>query len=216
MSGSRRKYVKKIDKLLARFKPIEQSCISTDAGDQFTRVTEYEALMIESWGLVSHVYGKYSVEAGRMIENMDKMSLHTLDIVKGLLFGIKSNIEDDLYGSYETKVIRDVIIDMTSHALELARAGYKDSAVVIGSAVFENAIKRLAQKHNIESEGRDLREVNNELIEKGVIDRTTHSNIASFVEIGKRAAHCRWEEIMPEPVETLLTFLPVLLERHDL
>ena len=195
---------------------MEQSCISTDAGEQFTKVAEYEALMIGAWGLVSHIYGKYSVEAGRMIENMDKMSLNTLDIVKGLLLGIKGNIEDDLYGSYENKVIREVVIDMTANALELAQAGYKDSAAVIGSAIFENAVKRLAEKHGIPSHGVDLREINNKLIEKGAIDRVTHTSIASFVEIGRRASHCRWIEITPGPVESLLAFLPVLMERHDL
>lgn len=215
MTKIRETMIKQIEALLVRFKEVEQSWFETSTGGEFTEPAKYEALITETWAIINHIYDENSVDAQRVVNLIDEKTLDSLQGIQGVLVGIRHNYKNGLMESYETGIIRNVEAGYLASAQALNEEGYTQAAALIGAMVYEDAMKRVANKNNIRTKKMNMGEVNDALKEAGVIEKMAHFTNRSFIKTRNSAIHAEWKDITQDSVELFLSFVSTFLEKYE-
>ncbi|MBG0798160.1 hypothetical protein IYX23_10805 [Methylocystis sp. L43] len=211
------KYIDHVDVLLGRFPAVKASWYSHSMGGGFRDTVGYNALITECYQLLKNVHRSNHPDVQRTVQAINGESLHHLEVIEGILIGLRNNLTNELLDS----LVRQISIDLKADFLEAARSlldeDQKDPAAVLACVVLEDTLKRLAKKHGIEGAGsREMSVVAQSLLSKGVIEKSTNQSISSFKNLRNAALHAQWLEVSKESVTLLLSFLPAFIEKHGL
>jgi uncharacterized protein YutE (UPF0331/DUF86 family) len=133
-----------------------------------------------------------------------------IDALLGHLRFLRDAIERDLLRSFQNEVSSVEFADFLGHARQYLDEGKKVEASVIAAATFEDAVKRLAQAHDIEDLSK-LDSIINALKAKGVVSSIDAKRMRYLAGIRNSALHASWDEFDLDVVRDLVEGVERLL-----
>jgi len=143
---------------------------------------------------------------------------------KGILTGIKQDIDNDYYLSTLTGLVSAEIfgdyLDMAQHYLDQR---HKDAAAVVIGSTLEGHLKKLAQKNNVTVDYTDAKgnlqpktgnKLNTDLYAKGVYNKIEFGAIEGYIKIRNEAAHGNYAHITQQHVEGMLIGVRQFMTRY--
>lgn len=134
-----------------------------------------------------------SVEALFVIQ--DYISYEHIQICTEVLINLKNDIENGLVETLEDKVTAENFDDFLDHA----EAYYNDKKIaqagVIAGVVFEDTIRKICKKFEIEISGQKLENLINSLKRENYIEKTKSFRCKVGAAVRGTAAHANWEEL---------------------
>lgn len=140
------------------------------------------------------------------------VSSNAVVLMLGLLTGAKDELDHGFLGNIEYIIAGATFDDFLDHAAEYHRAGKKVESAVLGSAVLEDTIKKIAQKNGIQTEGKTLDPLINALVKTSVITSVKGKRIRAYAGVRNHALHAEWEKFEISDVGVLIDGTRELLE----
>ena len=81
-------------------------------------------------------------------------------------------------------------------------------------AVLEDTVKRIARKNDIESKGKSLEPLINEIIKAGIFTPVKGKRIKGFSGVRNRALHAEWDDFDIKDVGELISGVRELLDTY--
>ena len=123
-----------------------------------------------------------------------------------LLVSIHSELERGLLNDPEYLFASETFSDFLDHAAMFLSQNRIREASVLGSAVLEDTMKKLAKKCAVEStKEKGLEDLINALLAKGVFKSVQANKLKACAGIRKHAFHAEWESISVADVQLLIT-----------
>ena len=122
------------------------------------------------------------------------------------------NIYAGLMRKAEYVFVSTTFDDFLDHASEYHKAGKKLESSVLASAVFEDAVRKLAQKHGISESGRSVDTLIDELTKSGALTSVKAKRVKGFGGVRNKAFHAQWDEFDIRDVGELINGTRELVE----
>ncbi len=127
------------------------------------------------------------------------------------LLGIIKALRDAYASGYLQEIQELIHADVFSDFLEMAdyllREGYKDPAAVIAGGVLEGHLRKLCEKHSIDTTTGDrprrAEAMNEDLGRKPVYNKLEQKNVTAWLELRNKAAHGKYGEYTTDHVELM-------------
>ncbi len=149
----------------------------------------------------------YHQECTKILKDDDLsggVPFHVIQKLLGLLLSIKDEIERGLLRKAEYLFIATTFDDFLDHAAMYHKGGKKNESSVLASAVCEDAIRKIANKNELEEKGKSLELVIDELAKKNVFTPVKAKKIKVFAAIRNKSLHAQWEEFDIQDVGELI------------
>ncbi len=136
-------------------------------------------------------------ECARIVE--DKLlahgvPYHTAQKLLGLLESVAEEMRHGLMRKAEYVFVASTFDDFLEHATEYHKSGKKIESAVLASAVFEDAVRRLSRKMNIEQAGRSLDNLIDDLSKAGAVTPVKAKRWKSYAGARNSALHAQWDD----------------------
>jgi hypothetical protein len=151
-----------------------------------------------------HLISRSNRQGGIMGEDVSRLLGH--------LRFLRDAIEDNLLRRTHVEVVVGELSDFLDHAALYLAQGQKAQAAVIASAVFEDGLRKLAERHGLESRN-PVESLINGLKSSGVLSKTQSNELKYFASIRNAALHASWDEFDQEAVERLVEGTQKLLDQ---
>jgi hypothetical protein len=112
----------------------------------------------------------------------------------GLLESIAEEMDRGLMRKAEYIFVASTFDDFLDHAAEYHKSDKKTESSVLVSAVFEDAIRRFANKADVQQTGRSLDAVIDALVKKGSITPVKAKRWKSYASVRNSALHAQWHD----------------------
>lgn len=138
------------------------------------------------------------------------------------LLGIIRAIKSDYEGGYLNRLEEDIDADVFSDILEQARflrdQGFGRASAVVAGVSLESHLRKMAQKNSIpiENSGKYVKaqNLNDQLKEAGVYDKTLQKVITGWLGIRNDAAHPSEDDINEGLLEPMILGIRNLIEKY--
>lgn len=137
-----------------------------------------------------------------------------LVLMLGLLTGVKDEWDHGLLGKIEYIVAGATFDDFLDHAAEYDRGNKKVEAAVLGSAVLEDTVKKIAQKNGIQTGGKTLEPLINALVKANVLTSVKGRRVKAYAGVRNHALHAKWEQFEISDVGELIKGTRELVENY--
>ena len=137
---------------------------------------------------------------------------HTIQKLTGLLQSAAEEMKAGLMRKAEYVFVSITFDDFLDHASEYHKAGKKLESSVLASAVFEDAVRKLAQKHGISESGRSVETLIDELMKSGALTSVKAKRVKGFGGVRNKAFHAQWDEFDIRDVGELINGTRELVE----
>lgn len=137
---------------------------------------------------------------------------HSMQKLLGLLQSAAEEMKAGLMRKAEYVFVATTFDDFLDHAAEYHKAGKKMESSVLASTVFEDAVRKLAQKHSVPESGRSLETVIDELTKKGALTPVKAKRVKGFAGVRNSALHAQWNEFDIRDVGELINGTRELVE----
>ena len=137
---------------------------------------------------------------------------HTIQKLTGLLQSAAEEMKAGLMRKAEYVFVSTTFDDFLDHASEYHKAGKKLESSVLASAVFEDAVRKLAQKHGISESGRSVDTLIDELTKSGALTSVKAKRVKGFGGVRNKAFHAQWDEFDIRDVGELINGTRELVE----
>lgn len=146
---------------------------------------------------VSRIVGQDELKGGVPFNVVQKLI--------GLLDSISDEMQNGLLRKAEYIFVASTFDDFLAHAADFHRAGKKTESSVLCSAVFEDAVRKLAEKASITQAGRSLDSIIDDLAKQGVTTLVKSRRWKSYAAVRNKALHAQWDEFDLLDVKEMLT-----------
>ena len=139
----------------------------------------------------------FTDEVGRIVEQAELKSgvpLHTIQKLIGLLAAISDEMQQGLLRKVEYIFVASTFDDFLTHAVEFHRSGKKTESSVLCSAVFEDAVRKLADKVSVSQAGKSLDIVIDDLARQGATTPVKSRRWKSYAALRNKALHAQWDD----------------------
>lgn len=156
-------------------------------------------------------------ECARILDDPDLrrgVPFHAVQKLTGLLKSIKEEIEQGLLRKAEYLFIATTFDDFLDHASTYHKGGKKVESSVLASAVFEDAIRKIATKNELTETGKSLESVIDDLTKKNVFTLVKAKRIKGYSAIRNKALHAQWEEFDIRDVGELIKGTRELIDTY--
>lgn len=123
------------------------------------------------------------------------MPFHVVQKLTGLLESLKDEIESGFFKQLEYIFTASAFDDFLDHAISFHKAGKKTESSVLASTVFEDTIRKIAKKNDIEEAGVNLELIINNLVKKSIFSHIKAKRIKSYSAVRNKALHAQWSDI---------------------
>jgi hypothetical protein len=137
---------------------------------------------------------------------------HSIQKLLGLLQSAAEEMKAGLMRKAEYVFVATTFDDFLDHATEYHKAGKKVESSVLASSVFEDTVRKLAQKHGVPEPGRSLDTLIDELIKIGVLTPVKGKRVKGFAGVRNKALHAQWDEFDIQDVGELINGIRELVE----
>lgn len=124
------------------------------------------------------------------------------------------DIDAGLATSLTARAQAEVFDDLIDHAQHYYRDGNKQGAGVLGSSVFEDCIRRIARRNDVEEKDVKLDEIISRLAKKGVFPSVKAKLCRASAGVRNSALHAQWDDFDLNDVSTTLSLVRTLLVDH--
>lgn len=135
-----------------------------------------------SWEYIAGSVG----EIGAILENL------RIDLEAGLLYSIVDRTRAETFDSF------------LDHARAYLTNGQKNESGVIAGVVFEDTLRRIAVKYEIDESGRKLDSLISTLAAKGAISGVMAKRCRVAADVRTKATHAQWNEFEMGDVEATI------------
>jgi ribosomal protein S20 len=156
-----------------------------------------------------HLECKRVLEDERLSRGMPAISISKL---LGLLQSASEEMAAGLMRKAEYVFVATTFDNFLDHASEYHKTGKKIESSVLASAVFEDSVRKLAQKNTIAEAGRSMESLIDNLAQNGVLTSVKAKRIKSIGGVRNKALHAQWGEFDIRDVGDLISGTRELLE----
>ena len=160
--------------------------------------------------------GSYFTEEVRRIVEQGELKggvpLHAINKLLGLLASISDEMQNGLLRKVEYIFVASTFDDFLAHSADFHRAGKKTESSVLCSAVFEDAVRKLAEKVSVPQAGRSLDAVIDDLAKQGAITPVKSRRWKSYAAVRNKALHAQWDDFDLRDVGEMLTGTREIIE----
>ncbi|MDO9041909.1 MAG: hypothetical protein Q7U64_06155 [Desulfocapsaceae bacterium] len=181
------------------------------------RTVEYQKWLgstVNLLKLIDQPYGIFVTESTRLFNENTTSSIMSHVVQK--MYGILTSAQDEWQRGFLRKVefivIADAYDDFLDHASIYHKGNKKIESAVLASTVLEDTIKKIAQKHNVDSKGKSLEPLIDELVKEGIITQVKGKRIKGFAGVRNHALHAEWDEFDIKDVGQLISGVRELIE----
>jgi len=165
---------------------------------------------------VIYLHDSYYVEeCERLITDKTLKSALTSYIVQRM-FGLLEAAHEDWKSGFANKleftIAAATFDDFLDHAEQYHKSNKKKESAVLGSAVLEDTIKKIASKSNISAAGQSLEELINALVKKGVFTPVKSKRVKVWASVRNHTFHAEWDKFDIRDVGELIKGLRELIE----
>jgi uncharacterized protein YutE (UPF0331/DUF86 family) len=178
----------------------------------------YQAWLLSASNLVSLVAPPNSylrLECNRIMEH-DDLKFGVPVVVIRKMFGLLDSAEDEwdegLLQEIEYIVAAETFDDFLDRAREYHKGNRKIEAGVLGSAVLEDTVKKIARKNGLESEKKGLEQLIDELVKANVLTNVKAKRVKAYAALRNQAYHAEWEQFDIQDVGDLIKGTRELVE----
>ncbi|GAI58184.1 unnamed protein product [marine sediment metagenome] len=130
----------------------------------------------------------------------------------GLLISAQTDWSEGMLREIEYVIAAETFDDFLDHATSYHRAGKKIEASVLASAVLEDTIKKIAVKNSIETKGKSLDPLIDDLKAAGVFTPVKAKRGKAYAGIRNKADHAEWDEFDIKDVGKMIEGIRELIE----
>jgi len=133
---------------------------------------------------------------------------------KAILEALLIDIDRDLLSSVADMARAETFDNFLDHAKAYHEEGSKQQSGVIAGVVFEDSIRRVCDKHNIEQAEVKLDKLISSLSKKGIISQTKAKRARVAAHVRTKATHAQWDEFELSDVAVTIEFSEELIMNH--
>ena len=140
----------------------------------------------------------YHLETARLTNQEDLKRGITVVIVEkvlGLLLSVQSEASAGFLSRLEYQVFATAFDDFLDHADFFYKSGKAKEAAILVSAVLEDVLKRVAEKHDIDAAKTSLEPLVNQLGIAQVLSEVKVKRVKSYIGVRNAAYHAIWDEL---------------------
>jgi uncharacterized protein YutE (UPF0331/DUF86 family) len=132
----------------------------------------------------------------------------------GILTSAAAEWRNGLINTLELRYVSLAFEDFLEHATIYNDQGRQMEAAVLASAVLEDTIKRLCQKHNIATDDKTLDSLISSLKASRVLGKVKAERLRSFAALRNQAFHAQWAGFDKRDLGQMIEGLEEILETH--
>ncbi|WP_155403751.1 hypothetical protein [Variovorax paradoxus] len=154
-------------------------------------------------------------EVGRIVEQPELKGGAPFSVVQklvGLLEAISEEMKQGLLRKAEYIFVASTFDDFLDHATEFHKAGKKTESAVLCSAVFEDAVRKIAEKVGVVQAGVALDAIIDALAKQGATTPVKAKRWKSYAGIRNKALHAQWDDFDIRDVGEMLTGTREIIE----
>jgi len=184
------------------------------------RIPEFRSWLTSASNLIHFVAPPgihLAQECDRLMNDDDLKHGVTSDVLVlmlGLLTGAKDEWDHGLLGKIEYIVAGATFDDFLDHAAEYYKGNRKIEAAVLGSAVLEDTVKKIAQKNGIQTSGKTLDPLVDELVKADVLTLVKGKRVRGYAGVRNQALHAEWDKFDISDVGQLIEGTRELIENY--
>ena len=142
----------------------------------------------------------------------DSVPTHTTLKLLGLLRSVSEEIEAGLMRKAEYVFIATTFDSFLDHAAEYHKSEKKIESSVLASTVFEDTLRKIAQKYEVTEASRSIESIIDDLAKKGVLTSVKAKRVKGFGSVRNKALHAQWDDFDIRDVGELISGTRELLE----
>lgn len=139
----------------------------------------------------------YLQECDRALNDEDlryRVPTRIMQKMYGLLRSAKTEWEQGLLRKIEYLVVAAAFDDFLDHAAEYHKGDKKIEAAILTSTVLEDSIKKIAKKNLLETSGKSLEEIIDELVKSSVFSEVKAKRVKAYAAVRNKALHAEWDK----------------------
>ncbi len=137
---------------------------------------------------------------------------HAVQKLVGLLQSAAEEMKAGLMRKAEYVFVATTFDEFLEHATEYHKAGKKTESSILASAVFEDTVRKLSERHGIAESGRPLETIIDDLAKKGALTPVKAKRVKGFGAVRNKALHAQWDEFDIRDVGDLISGTRELIE----
>ena len=178
-----------------------------------------QSWMISSANLISNIpHNNTYLKEYEKIRNDEHINelipIHVVQKLTGLLESLKNEIESGLLKNLEYVFIADTFDDFLKHAENFHKSNNKKEAAILASIVFEDTIRKIAEKNNIKQEGINLDKLIDSFSKQNIFTNIKAKKAKTFATIRNKALHTQWSEFDIRDVGDLIKGTKEIIENY--
>lgn len=159
----------------------------------------------------------YRTELARILSDpqlLGGIPASSIQKVLGLLQSLNSEAEAGLLSTLEYRIVAGAFDDFLDHADAFHRAGKLKEAAVLGAAVLEDTLKRVAAKSSVPAAGLSLEPLIDALVSADVLKPVQAKRLKTQAAVRNHAFHAEWDELTLKDVGLLIAAVRDLIAEH--
>jgi hypothetical protein len=210
--------------VIARFEQLaEQGArVPLQGRDEHQRWAESQAFYAWSssaLNLLHGVFGRDSPHYERLLAEVERIQNNYVneDHLKsclGVFLGAKSDADGGFVFRVQATLYGEVFGDIVTAAKAALGEGRHTVASVLACAALEDALKRFASLHGLDTEQKTMEDVVNALKSKGLVGGAQKGLLAAMPKIRNFAMHAEWDKLTPQDAGSVIGFVEQFLLTH--
>lgn len=149
----------------------------------------------------------YRTHAERVVaEGVHLCAQHQVGEIASILTALFSDAKQGLITSIANHARAETSDDFLDHAIAYARKNKKSEAGVIAGVVFEDSLRRICRKHEIEDKDVSLEVLITELTRRDILSATKAKRARAAAHVRTKATHAQWDEFDIKDVQSCIEF----------
>jgi hypothetical protein len=195
-----------------------------EPGDYDCKITPYDVGVCRAW-IISAINAirvlcpdetnPFRTQADEISKRDTGFAIHyeVNELVFLLRFLLK-DIEAGLFISIADRASAEIFDDFLDHAENYLSQSRKQESGVIAGVVFEDSLRRICRKHEIEEKGIKLDDLISGLTKLGILTATKAKRARVAAHVRTKATHAQWDEFDTNDVSSSIEFTRELIMRE--
>ncbi len=167
--------------------------------------------------IIDRIDGIFNTECDRLLQSEDMKGGISTSIIQRF-FGILQSANDEwergLLRKIEHIIIAEAFDNFLDYASDFHKGDKKIESSVLSSIVLEDTIKRIAKKNSLDTKGKSLDLLIDELIKANIFTSVKGKRIKGFAGVRNHALHAEWDSFDIRDVGELISGVRELLEHY--
>ncbi|MBN1795871.1 MAG: hypothetical protein JW804_04295 [Sedimentisphaerales bacterium] len=182
------------------------------------KIPEFRAWLSSATSLIHFITPDgthYAQECDKVMASEDLergIPSKVLVLMLGLLMGAKNDWQCGFLGKMEYIISGATFDDFLDHAEKYHKGGKRIESSVLASAVLEDTIKKICKKNSINSSGKGLDDIINQLAQAGILTQVKAKRVRSFAGVRNNALHAEWDKFDISDVGAMIKGIRELIE----